>query len=119
MVIVWVAVRSSTANCTTHQTGWPRKKRTRTGGENKERRPSQGSEKGNATAESVKALTTEQPALVQMPKEDRIPLVFLGCYNEDGPERPASPESSVWASRWEWQTSVVCQDCCHLFMGST
>lgn len=25
--------------------------------------------------------------------------MFLGCYNEDGPERAASPESSVWASR--------------------
>lgn len=100
MVIVSVAVRSSTANCTTHQIGWPRKKRTRrTGGENKERRPSQGSEKENVTAEGVMALTTEQPAFVQMPKEDRIPLVFLGCYDEDGPERPASPESSVWAGR--------------------
>lgn len=25
--------------------------------------------------------------------------VFLGCCDEDGPERPAPPESSVWASR--------------------
>lgn len=45
--------------------------------------------------------------------------VFLGCYNEDGPERAASPESSVWASRWKRKTDVMCQDCCHLFMSST